>query len=48
MKPMGELEKLLKTIDEKKAKIEAARPLPKIIQDKLTEYLEIDRNRLRN
>ena len=37
-----ELEKLLKIIDEKKAKIDRARPLPKIILDKLTEYLDIE------
>ena len=37
-----ELEKLLKIIDKKKAKIDAARPLPKTIIDKLTEYLDIE------
>ena len=39
---MASLESLLKEIDEKKAKIDAARPLPKIILDKLTEYLDIE------
>ncbi|MFA4905963.1 MAG: Fic family protein [Candidatus Margulisiibacteriota bacterium] len=37
-----ELENLLKEIDQKKVKIDAARPLPKIILDKLTEYLDIE------
>lgn len=37
-----ELKEILKIIDEKKAKIDRARPLPKIILDKLTEYLNIE------
>ena len=37
-----ELSEILKQIDEKKAKIDAARPLPKIIVDKLHEYLEVE------
>lgn len=36
------LESLLKEIDEKKAAIDKARPLPKIVLDKLTEYLDIE------
>jgi Fic family protein len=39
---MQELEKLLKQIDEKKAKIDKAWPLPKIVLNKLTEYLDIE------
>ena len=37
-----ELEETLKIIDEKKAKIDRARPLPEIILKKLTEYLDIE------
>jgi len=37
-----ELFEILKQIDEKKAKIDAARPLPKIIVDKLHEYLDVE------
>ncbi|MFA4844424.1 MAG: Fic family protein [Candidatus Margulisiibacteriota bacterium] len=37
-----ELNELIKIIDEKKAKIDKARPLPAIILDKLTEYLDIE------
>jgi Fic family protein len=36
------LEKLLKEIDLKKGAIDKARPLPKIVLDKLTEYLDIE------
>ncbi|MFH1386743.1 MAG: Fic family protein [bacterium] len=36
------LENLLREIDEKKAKIDKARPLPKIILDKLTDYLDVE------
>lgn len=36
------LEEILKEIDQKKAKIDAARPLPKIVLDKLKEYLDIE------
>jgi Fic family protein len=36
------LESLLREIDRKKAIIDKARPLPKIILDKLTEYLDIE------
>jgi Fic family protein len=39
---MASLESLLKEIDEKKQKIDRARPLPKIVLDKLTEYLDIE------
>ncbi len=39
---MPKLEDILKEIDRKKARIDAARPLPKIILDKLTEYLDIE------
>ena len=39
---MQKLEDLLKEIDSKKALIDKARPLPKIILDKLTEYLDIE------
>jgi len=39
---MPEFDSLLKEIDEKKARIDRARPLPKIILDKLTEYLDIE------
>jgi Fic family protein len=41
-KAMRDLEGLLKEIDEKKADIDRARPLPKIVLDKLTEYLDIE------
>ncbi|MBI5699875.1 Fic family protein [Candidatus Saganbacteria bacterium] len=37
-----ELENLLKEIDQKKAKIDAARPLPKIVLDKLIDYLDVE------
>ncbi len=37
-----QLEELLKQIDQKKAKIDGARPLPKIIVDKLHEYLDVE------
>ncbi len=36
------LAKLLKEIDQKKAKIDKARPLPKIIVDKLSEYFMVE------
>jgi Fic family protein len=36
------LEELLKQIDQKKAKIDAARPLPQIIVDKLSEYFTVE------
>lgn len=39
---MDQLAKLLQQIDQKKAKIDQARPLPKIIVDKLSEYLSIE------
>lgn len=39
---MQKLEDLLKEVDRKKAIIDRARPLPKIILDKLTEYLDIE------
>lgn len=39
---MDELQSLLDEIDKKKAAIDQARPLPKIILDKLTEYLDIE------
>src|SRR3989344_3322585 len=39
---MTSLDVLLKEIDEKKAKIDAARPLPKIVLDKLHEYLDVE------
>jgi Fic family protein len=37
-----QLERLLKEIDEKKARIDRARPLPGIVLSKLTEYLDIE------
>ena len=37
-----DLEELLKQIDQKKAKIDQARPLPKIIVDKLSEYFIVE------
>jgi len=37
-----ELEETLKIIDEKKAKIDRARPMPKIIVDKLLEYFTVE------
>ncbi len=39
---MPELEKILKEIDEKKAKLGLARPLPEIILDKLSDYLNVE------
>jgi len=39
---MKTLEDLLKDIDQKKEKIDRARPLPKTILSKLTEYLDIE------
>jgi Fic family protein len=38
----SKLQQILKEIDRKKAKIDKARPLPKIVLDKLTEYLDIE------
>jgi Fic family protein len=37
-----QLEVLLKEIDEKKTRIDRARPLPKIISDKLSEYFTVE------
>ena len=39
---MRELEKILKKIDKKKAKIDKARPIPRIIVDKLSEYFTVE------
>jgi len=38
----NKLNQLLKEIDQKKAKIDQARPLPKIIVDKLSEYFTVE------
>ncbi|MFH1542171.1 MAG: Fic family protein [bacterium] len=39
---MTDLQSILKEIDQKKAKVDTARPLPKIVLDKLSEYLDIE------